>query len=121
MSSVKKDRVLDPFLGAGSTMLAAMAAGRSSIGFETDYSLARTIEKGVQTMPEAAAARIEKRLAHHRLFADASKQAGRRLKYQNRRYGFAVMTSQETDLFLNPVSSAEAGGENGYRVVYEDA
>jgi len=121
MFSVKKDRVLDPFLGTGSTMLAAMAAGRSSIGFETDDSLAGTIAKGVQTMPEAAAARIEKRLADHRLFVDASKQADRRLKYQNRHYGFAVMTSQETDLFLNPVRSVASDGENGYRVTYEGA
>jgi DNA modification methylase len=120
MFSVKKDRVLDPFLGTGSTMLAAMAAGRSSIGFETDAALAGTIEQGVQTLPEAAVARIEKRLADHRLFVDASTQAGRRMKYQNRHYGFAVMTSQETDLFFNPVCSVEAEGENGYRVFYGD-
>jgi len=53
--------------------------------------------------------------------ATSAKQAGRRLKYQNRHYGFTVMTSQETDLFLNPVSSVETDGENGYRVTYEDA
>ena len=43
MYSVKGDRVLDPFLGTGTTMAAAMAAGRNSVGYEMDASLGPAI------------------------------------------------------------------------------
>ena len=36
MFSFVGDTVLDPFSGSGTTMLAAMAAGRNSIGVEID-------------------------------------------------------------------------------------
>ena len=36
MYSVKYDVVLDPFLGTGTTMAAAMASGRNCVGFEID-------------------------------------------------------------------------------------
>ena len=39
MHSLEGDVVLDPFLGTGTTTLAAMAAGRSSLGLETDAGL----------------------------------------------------------------------------------
>ncbi|MBW1821507.1 MAG: site-specific DNA-methyltransferase, partial [Deltaproteobacteria bacterium] len=39
MYSVKDDVVLDPFLGTGTTMAAAMASGRNSVGFEIDSAL----------------------------------------------------------------------------------
>ena len=38
MYSVKADVVLDPFLGTGTTMAAAMASARNSIGYEIDHS-----------------------------------------------------------------------------------
>jgi DNA modification methylase len=43
MFSVKGETVLDPFLGSGTTMKAAMEAGRSSIGYELDRNLLSTI------------------------------------------------------------------------------
>src|SRR4030067_1703027 len=36
MFSLREDTVLDPFLGTGTTTLAAMATGRNSIGYEID-------------------------------------------------------------------------------------
>lgn len=41
MFSFAGDTVLDPFLGSGTTMLAAMKAGRSSIGIEIDRDYCR--------------------------------------------------------------------------------
>jgi DNA modification methylase len=38
MFSFVGDRVLDPFLGTGTTMLAAMRCGRNSVGYEIDES-----------------------------------------------------------------------------------
>ena len=43
MYSVKGDVVLDPFLGTGTTIAAAMTSGRSSIGVEIDESFQGTI------------------------------------------------------------------------------
>ena len=121
MFSVKKDLVLDPFMGTGATLQAAMAACRNCIGFETDRRLASSIDEAVGRLPETAAARISSRLANHRAFIDEAKAAGRSFRHENRHYGFPVMTAQETDLLLDPVCEVAGDGEKGYRVTYEDA
>ncbi|MGD8367935.1 MAG: site-specific DNA-methyltransferase [Desulfobacterales bacterium] len=121
MFSIKGDVVVDPFMGTGSTQLAAMAAGRHCIGFETDRSLAPAIDAAVRQLPTWAAARIEKRLQDHLSFVAEAQAAGRRFKHQNRHHGFPVVTAQETDLFLNPVRCVEPDGKDGHRVIYEDA
>jgi DNA modification methylase len=119
MFSIKTDRVVDPFMGTGSTLLAAMAAGRCCIGFETEPHLAAGIEDRAKGLPDVAAARIEKRLAAHRAFVAENEQNGRRLKHTNRHYGFAVKTAQETDLWIDPVLGVQSDGESRYRVRYE--
>ena len=43
MFSVKEDAILDPFLGTGTTMAAAMATGRNSIGVEIDKNFRETL------------------------------------------------------------------------------
>ncbi|MEM2931785.1 MAG: site-specific DNA-methyltransferase [Nitrososphaerota archaeon] len=48
MYSVIGDTVLDPFLGTGTTMLAAMKTHRNSIGYEIDASLLPLINKRLQ-------------------------------------------------------------------------
>ena len=45
MFSIKGDTVLDPFLGSGTTVKAAMQNERNSIGYETDSNLLSTITK----------------------------------------------------------------------------
>ncbi len=46
LASVKKsDRILDPFLGSGTTILAASELGRRSIGYEINSSYEKTIKK----------------------------------------------------------------------------
>jgi DNA modification methylase len=121
MFSVKKDLVLDPFMGTGATLLAAMVAGRNCVGFETDRWLASSIDEAVVRLPEKAAGRIRSRLQGHRAFVEEAKTAGRDFRYENRHYGFPVMTAQETDLLFNPVANVAGDGEKGYRVTYKDA
>ena len=53
MFSIKGDTVLDPFLGSGTTTLAAMRAGRNSIGYEADESLLPLMEKKISVKPAA--------------------------------------------------------------------
>jgi DNA modification methylase len=47
MFSIKGDTVLDPFLGSGTTTLAAMQAERNSIGYEVDENLMTLIKTNV--------------------------------------------------------------------------
>jgi DNA modification methylase len=49
MFSVKGDKVLDPFLGSGTTVKAAMRNERNSVGYETDESLLPLIKKKIDT------------------------------------------------------------------------
>jgi DNA modification methylase len=63
MFSVKGDTLLDPFLGSGTTTLAAMHAGRNSIGYEADKSLLPLIKQKVSFKPTASKLRIIKRTA----------------------------------------------------------
>ena len=44
MSSIPGDTVLDPFLGSGTTLVAAKRLGRNGIGFELDESYSNEIK-----------------------------------------------------------------------------
>ncbi len=103
MHSVRGDTVLDPFLGTGTTTLAAMAAGRNSIGVEIDPALAAAARDAAASAKDAANDAVLARLESHRQFAGKRAQEGRPLGHVNRPHGFAVMTAQEEDLELELV------------------
>jgi DNA modification methylase len=105
MYALRGDTVLDPFLGTGSTMIAAMAAGRHSIGVEIDGSLKRTIQAGIDEMIPWANQRIDQRLADHQAFVAGREQTHGPLRHRNAHYGFPVVTGQERQLrFYRPVA-----------------
>jgi site-specific DNA-methyltransferase (cytosine-N4-specific) len=60
MYSVMGDTVLDPFLGTGTTMLAAMKTHRNSVGYEIDASLLPLIWKrlGIKTKQTRTEGRV---------------------------------------------------------------
>ena len=98
--------VLDPFMGLGTTMLAAMAAGRNCVGFEIDRHFEEMIVQQVGSIVKFSNKYIHERLKRHELFvADRQKEKGP-LKYVNRHYGFPVMMNQEKNLFINGLVSA---------------
>jgi DNA modification methylase len=103
MHSVRGDTVLDPFLGTGTTVFAAMAAGRNSIGVEIDPALAAIARDAAASAGDAANDVVLARLEAHRRFALQRGQEGRPLGHLNRPHGFAVMTAQEEDLVLELV------------------
>jgi DNA modification methylase len=72
MYLVRGDRVLDPFLGTGTTIFAAMASCRHSVGVEVDHRF--------------------KELIYSRLGT---------LKHHNVHYGFPVMTRQESATLMH--------------------
>ena len=71
MYSIQGDTVLDPFAGTGTTLLAAMAAGRSSIGVEIDSTFAQFAVSALQKEPQLLNCHTEARLQGHRDFMAA--------------------------------------------------
>jgi DNA modification methylase len=113
MYSVKEDLVLDPFLGTGTTTLAAMAAGRNSTGYEIDPSLLENFYDKCQDSLDHFSSVIQHRIDLHSEFVQGRLEAGKPIKHENTHYGFPVVTRQEKKLVFNiPVSVEQQGDEN---------
>ena len=119
MFSVKGDTVLDPFAGTGTTLKAAAVAGRNSLGFDLETGLHDVIFGDIAALPQRADHILSQRVRRHLDFIEKCKSNGRRLKHMNKPYQMPVVTSQETDLFINPVKSARMVAENSLEVAYE--
>ena len=101
MYSMQEDTVLDPFLGTGTTMLAAMASVRNSIGVEIDGVQATVIEHKVQEFSQLVNQRQLQRLNDHACFVREYRQRRERDPgYLNVPHGFPVMTRQEIHLSI---------------------
>lgn len=107
MFSVKGDTILDPFLGVGTTMYAAMAAGRNSMGYEIDPVLHEFIDSKCNDILSFANQRISARLQKHIDFVEQRGLKKGNLKYINKHYQFPVVTSQETELIINELKSVK--------------
>lgn len=118
MYSVKHDVVLDPFMGTGTTMAAAMASCRNSIGFELDSNLCHTIDSIEQNIVDFSNNYIEDRLQRHLNFVDERIKIKGPLKYTNHNYGFPVVTSQEKKLLLNTLTGIQSIKNSRFEVSY---
>ncbi|MCY3667708.1 MAG: site-specific DNA-methyltransferase, partial [Gemmatimonadetes bacterium] len=116
MFSVKEDWVLDPFAGTGTTLAAALTAGRNSVGVEIDEALVRVAQNLLHSTRSDANEYNRARLARHAEWAAARTAESGPLKYASRHYGFPVMTAQEQDLLLNEVTEI-AGEADGMTLV----
>jgi len=121
MYSAAGDTVLDPFLGAGTTLFAAMAAARSSIGFELEEGFFPAIRRGAEKLPDVGNQIISERLAAHEAFVRRRLAEGRELKYRSRYYGFPVMTRQEIDIWLHRPECVEKECGDRFLVSYQAA
>jgi DNA modification methylase len=118
MFSVKGDTVLDPFLGTGTTMRAAAASERSSIGYEIEPAFREDILAGVGEWAASANARIADRLRDHLAFLDECGRTGRSARYLNQPHGFPVVTAQERDLRLELVDRLTVVGPDTVEATY---
>lgn len=118
MFSVKGDTILDPYVGTGTTMLAAMASARNSIGVEVDKNFKGTIVERTKSIVDYANAINKKRVQQHLEFVKKREAENGQLKYTNERYGFKVMTRQDNSLLFYDLISCEQTGENEFKVDY---
>lgn len=109
MFSTKNDVVLDPFLGTGTTSLAAIASHRHSIGYDIDETFESFIFNNLLNQETAINEMIKDRLQQHISFVeDRIAQKGKEnFKYVNEFYNFPVMTRQELTLEFPLVDSIE--------------
>ncbi len=120
MYSVKEDTVLDPFMGIGTTALAAMAVGRNSVGFEIETGFAPAIDLRGNSIVPFSNTVISRRLDHHRDFIAQRLENNKPVKHTNMHYNFPVITSQEKTLLLNRPLAVKKVSKNGFQVDYAD-
>lgn len=118
MFSTKNDIVVDPFLGTGTTMAAAMATGRNCIGFEIDPGFQDQVLSIADTIIETSNNRINQRIRNHVDYIDRRSKEKYKFKHVNKHYEFAVMTRQEVELFFNPLKTVEQIDEHNMEVTY---
>ena len=110
MYSLYGERVLDPFAGTGTTAVAAVMSGRSSICTDLDPVLLGGIPARLKAAVEQGQATVGKRLAAHRSFVAHRLSEGKTLKHHNLPHDMPVMTRQEVALELvEPVSIHSTG------------
>ncbi|MCE2440708.1 MAG: site-specific DNA-methyltransferase [Candidatus Latescibacteria bacterium] len=119
MFSVKEDLVLDPFLGTGTSMAAAMASCRNSIGYEIDANFGTALAARTTDIVASSNQIIDERLARHIEFVKGRTVAGRALKYRNEIYGFPVMTRQEVGLLINDVREIRMLSNQQLELLYD--
>jgi len=106
MYSQKGDLVLDPFLGLGTTMKAAMLNGRNFIGYEIDANLSSIIEDEINTIDvDKYNGIIKNRLDSHLEFIKNRENLKKEIKHYNDNFKCKVMTSQEANMTFDFLSS----------------
>jgi len=121
MFSVKEDLVVDPFCGTGTTMLASMAAGRNSTGFEIEKSFWNSISAQTVNAVDVSNKRIEERLKQHLSFVEKKYKEDDEITHVNRYYGFPVVTSQEKDMLIHSLVSVRETGAHRFEAVYSES
>lgn len=121
MFSVYGDTVLDPFLGTGTSTMAALASGRNSVGVEFDSHFAAYLEQKMAKpgLGEELNRHPYARLLRHLQFVkEYSREKEHPPKYTNEFYGFPVVTRQEKHLRLIPLKRVIKKGEGHYLALH---
>lgn len=115
MYSAKNDTVLDPFLGTGTTTLAAITSTRNSIGYELDAALLGVVEDRLAGFEDIANDYIGRRIAAHNEFV-----AGRDRGFVNGPHGFRCTSAQETGMRLDHLDSVDATDLTRIKAAYSE-
>lgn len=121
MFSQKGDMVLDPFLGTGTTMQAAILTGRNSCGYDIDANIEAIIREGIESLDlDLCNGSIKKRFDTHKEFVEKREQEGKEVKHFNHTLNCKVMTKQESEIGFNYLTSILQNEKGEYVVEYED-
>lgn len=113
MYSQKGDIVLDPFMGLGTTTIAAILSERNSIGYEIDPLLKPLLKDILGSVDVAKVnAFIYGRYKKHLAFVEERIKSGKEVKYENAHLNCKVMTAQETDLTFHYLDSVSLTSES---------
>jgi DNA modification methylase len=118
MYSLQGDRVLDPFLGTGTTVCAAAALGRNSLGIDIDDSFIAHARREFQSLAVPLARYNQKRLEQHRRFTESHTVSGNTCLHVNPYYDFPVKTRQERELYIPVPGRIISMGEYEFRMEY---
>ncbi len=118
MFSIKGDTVLDPFLGTGTTTLAALSCERNSIGIEIDENFSPVINKRILESEHSINNHIKERIRNHLAFVKSRKEESKSIKYENKNHHFPVITRQEKDILLNSLEKITQISKNEFIVSY---
>ncbi len=120
MYSVKGDVILDPFLGTGTTVTAAMTSARKSIGVEIDSSFQHCFDSFLSHIVQFSNEYLLNRLQKHLVFLKRRTKESKPMKYNNKHYGFPIVTSQEQSILLNNLEEIHSLGNNVIEVLYSN-
>ncbi|ELY57624.1 DNA-methyltransferase [Natronolimnohabitans innermongolicus] len=121
MYSAYGDTVLDPFWGTGTTSLAAMCAGRDSVGAELEPSFVEVFDDRTDEVPGLSRSIGRRRLERHREFVSRRREEGKSFDYEAAHYDTPVVTKMERDLRLREVTDvADVGADVDYADATED-
>ena len=117
MFSTYGDTVLDPFLGTGTTTMAALVAGRNSVGYDRDDDLLSALDERVESAPDRSQEIARERLADHREWVAQRRADGKEPGYEAEHYDTAVNTKQERRIRFYAVDEVERT-DAGYRATH---
>ncbi len=118
MFSMMGDVVLDPFMGTGTTMMAAIASGRNSVGYELDATFRPIILQKLADNSEWMQTVTPRRITSHMAFVEDRKANGKTISHYNKHHQFPVITAQEVDIelpFIESISINDELIESTYR------
>jgi len=107
MYSIYGDTVLDPFWGTGTTSVAAMVAGRNSVGYDLQEEFTEVFGDRVDEVDMLSRKILHERIDRHRDFAESRQDDGDPLGYATTNYDFPVMTKQEQNIRFYVVENVE--------------
>lgn len=122
MFSQKGDTILDPFLGTGTTMQAAILLGRNSYGYEIDANFESIIRDNINAMSiDSCNNFIKQRFDAHADFVKHRIAQGKEVKHYNSVMNVAVMTKQEKEIEFNYLDGISLDSKSGeYSISYEE-
>ena len=123
MYSLQDDTILDPFLGTGTTTLAAIATKRNSIGYEIDPMFQDLIMENLKSSScDFLNSFSLNRIEQHKAFITErnANPKKKEIKHFNKNLNFSVMTSQETDIKYSYVKEVKQQSSTEIVVEYAE-